>query len=132
MKTLFSSRTARLKREPVRSFCTIICATVLIGSCSSTQNTLKRKMNIIFFVFLEFIRFRLYGIYQCCGSGSGRIRSFWVSRIRILYPQKDPCNSNFLIIKLSKRQFRQKNVIFDFKCNKMFRFGKNAIKLLFI
>ena len=34
-----------------------------------------------------------------------RIRAFWVTWIRILYPQKDPCNSNFLLIKLSKIQF---------------------------
>ena len=46
-------------------------------------------------------------------------------RIRILYPQKDPCNSKFLVIKLSKKQFRPNNfVIFDFKCHRMFRFGK--------
>ena len=59
-----------------------------------------------------------------------RIRSFWVTRIqestgsgswkipdpdpgkyRILYPQKDPCNSNFLVIKLSKIQFRTNNFL---------------------
>ena len=27
---------------------------------------------------------------QWCGSGSGRIRPFWLTRIRILYSQKDP------------------------------------------
>ena len=55
-----------------------------------------------------------------------RIRSFWVTRIReipgILYQQKDPCNSNFLVtyIKLSKIYFRQNYFfIFDLKCHKM-------------
>ena len=65
-------------------------------------------------------------IKQCCGSGfgSGRIRSFLVTRIRILYPQKDPMLFKFLVIKLSKIQFRPKNFfIFDFKCHMMFRFG---------
>ena len=53
---------------------------------------------------------------QCCGSGSGscRIRSFLVTRIRIrentgsgsCIHKKTPCYSNFLVIKLSKIQFR--------------------------
>ena len=38
---------------------------------------------------------------------------------------KDPCSLNFLVIKLSKIQFRPNNFfIFDFKCHRMFRFGK--------
>ena len=70
-----------------------------------------------------------YSIYQCCGSGSGsgRIRSFWVTRIRIriLYPQKDPCNLIFLIkYHCLKYSFVQIIFIFDFKCHKMIRFGK--------
>ena len=32
--------------------------------------------------------------------------------IRILYPQKDPCISNFLVIELSKIQFRPNNFFF--------------------
>ena len=54
----------------------------------------------------------LHGIYQCCesgsvpvrsglfgspGSGSGKIPDPGKYRIRILYPQKDPCNANFLV-----------------------------------
>ena len=42
-------------------------------------------------------------------------------RIRILYPQKDPMLSNFLVIKLSKTQFRPNNfLIFDFKWHNNF------------
>ena len=37
-------------------------------------------------------------------------------RIRIIYQKKDPCYLNFLVIKLSKIQFRSNNFfIFDFK-----------------
>ena len=43
-------------------------------------------------------------------------------RIRMLYPQKDPCNSNlFRYIKLSKIQFLT-NIFLSFKCYKLFRF----------
>ena len=39
--------------------------------------------------------------------------------------KKTPCYSNFLVIKLSKIQFRPNNFfIFDFKWHRMFRFGK--------
>ena len=42
-------------------------------------------------------------------------------RIRILYPQKTPCYSNFLVIKLCKTQFRPYNfLIFDFKWHNNF------------
>ena len=71
--------------------------------------------------------YRKYSVYQCCGSGSGsgRIRSFLVTRIRIrentgsgsgsFIHKKTPCYLNFLVIKLSKIQFRPKNfLIFDF------------------
>ena len=80
---------------------------------------------------------------QCCGSGSGsgRIRSFLVTRIRentgsgsgsFIY-KKAPCYSNCLVIKLSKIQFRPNNfLIFDFKCHRMFRFGKKMPKKIFI
>ena len=83
---------------------------------------------------------------QCCRSGSGQIRSFWVTWIWIrentksgsgpLIHKKTPCNSKFLIIKLSKIQFCPNNFfifdfkchntffIFHFKCHRMFRFGK--------
>ena len=54
-------------------------------------------------------------VYQFADPDSGKYR------IRILYPQKDPCNSNFFVIKLSKIHFRQNNfLIFDLKCYKMF------------
>ena len=49
----------------------------------------------------------------------------YLIQIRILNPQKDPCSSNFLVIKLSKIQFRPNNLFFfDFRCHRMFRFGK--------
>ena len=46
-------------------------------------------------------------------------------RIRILYPQKDPCNLIFLVkYHCLKYSFVQIIFIFDFKCHKMIRFGK--------
>ena len=53
-----------------------------------------------------------------------RIRSFWVTRIRILFAQKDPCNL-FAVKNCLNYSFVQTIFfIFDFKCHKMFRFGK--------
>ena len=49
------------------------------------------------------------------------------SRIRILYPQKDPRNSNFLVIKkLSKIQFSPTNFLSLISSVRMFRFGKKV------
>ena len=50
-------------------------------------------------------------------------------RIRILYQQKDSCNLIFLVKYLClKYSFVQIIFIFDFKCHRMFRFGKKMPK----
>ena len=50
------------------------------------------------------------GLFGSPGSGSGKIPD---PVIRIVYPQKDPCNSNFpgLVIKLSKIKFCPNNFL---------------------
>ena len=88
------------------------------------QHQIQRYHSSRLYTFNIYIYFCLYS-NQCCGSGSGRIRSFWVTRIRILYPQKDPCNLVFLVkYHCLKYSFVKIIFIFDFKCHKMIRFGK--------
>ena len=47
---------------------------------------------------LRLINLLLKPVLRISGSGSRRIQSFWVTWIRILFPQKSPCNSNFLVV----------------------------------
>ena len=60
-----------------------------------------------------------YSVNQCCGSGSGLIRSFWVTQIRIQEkPDPDPLSTKRTLkfkisprIKLSKIQFHPNNFL---------------------
>ena len=102
----------------LKSFCsTFFVISVGDDYCNFTLETGKVSFKTLFIDSLK----------QCCGSGSGsgRIRSFLVTRIRIrentgsgsgtFIHKKTPCYSNFLVIKLSKTQFRPNNFfIFDF------------------
>ena len=63
------------------------------------------------------------GLFGSPGSGSGKL-----PEPGPLSTKKTPCNSNFLVIKFSKIQFHPSNFfIFDFKCHRMFRFGKKIL-----
>ena len=67
---------------------------------------------------LSVLRIRIRSDLVFLGHPDPDPGKYW---IRTLYPIKDPYNSNFLVKKLSKIQFRPNNFfIFDFKCHNNF------------